>query len=82
MKKIVEQFVKYPFYASLIVVFLLVIIAWAVFMYFRQLQTGLGVTGLNRTISWGFYIINFVHNYLPNKNFNGICNRFAQSLSE
>jgi len=43
-----------------IISFLLVVIAWAGFMYFRQLQTGLGVTGLNRAISWGFYIINFV----------------------
>ncbi len=44
----------------IILLILLGVVAWAGYMYFRQLQTGLGVTGLNRAISWGFYIINFV----------------------
>ena len=44
----------------IIVAVLLSVVAWAVFMYFKQWQTGLGVTGLNKAISWGFYIINFV----------------------
>jgi len=44
----------------LIITILLAVIAWAGYMYIRQLQAGLGVTGLNRSISWGFYIINFV----------------------
>ncbi len=28
--------------------------------YFTQLKSGLGVTGLNRPVYWGFYITNFV----------------------
>ncbi len=28
--------------------------------YFTQLQRGLGVTGLNQPVSWGFYVTNFV----------------------
>lgn len=39
---------------------LLVIIGWAMFMYIRQLYLGLGVTGMNEPVSWGFYIVNFV----------------------
>ncbi len=36
------------------------IVAWAFFAYFYQLKRGLGVTGLNRPVYWGFYITNFV----------------------
>ncbi len=39
---------------------LLAIVAWAVFAYVHQLRNGLGVTGLNRPVYWGLYIINFV----------------------
>ncbi|NOZ74476.1 MAG: polysulfide reductase NrfD [FCB group bacterium] len=40
--------------------FLGAVVVWAIVMYIRQLVYGLGVTGLNRTVTWGFYIINFV----------------------
>ena len=33
---------------------------WSLYMYSTQLSDGLVVTGLNRPISWGFYIVNFV----------------------
>ena len=33
---------------------------WSLYMYSTQLSKGLVVTGLNRPISWGFYIVNFV----------------------
>ncbi len=36
------------------------IVAWAFFAYFYQFKWGLGVTGLNRPVYWGFYITNFV----------------------
>jgi len=36
------------------------IILWAVIAWVYQLKTGLGVTGLNRPVFWGFYITNFV----------------------
>ncbi len=39
---------------------LLAIIGLAMFMYLRQLYWGLGVTGLNEPVTWGFYIVNFV----------------------
>jgi Ni/Fe-hydrogenase subunit HybB-like protein len=36
------------------------VVAWAFIAYFHQLRNGLGVTGLNRPVYWGFYITNFV----------------------
>ena len=39
---------------------LLLCVAAAGFLaYLRQLHFGLGVTGMNRDVSWGFYIANF-----------------------
>jgi molybdopterin-containing oxidoreductase family membrane subunit len=46
------------FYITVIVLSL--IVAWAFFAYFHQFRLGLGVTGLNRPVYWGFYITNFV----------------------
>ena len=40
--------------------FLLFVFIWCMYMYANQLIYGLGVTGLNVPISWGFYIVNFV----------------------
>ena len=39
---------------------LIVIMAWGVIMYIRQLQQGLGVTGMNRPVFWGMYMVNFI----------------------
>ncbi|UCE04466.1 MAG: polysulfide reductase NrfD [bacterium] len=39
---------------------LLVIIILAIYAYIHQFKSGLGVTGLNRPVTWGFYITNFV----------------------
>ena len=39
---------------------LLAIYLWALYMYYTQLRTGLGVTGMNQPVTWGFYIVNFV----------------------
>ncbi len=39
---------------------LLAIVAWAWFAWLTQYWRGLGVTGLNRPVYWGFYITNFV----------------------
>ncbi|MCP4628761.1 MAG: polysulfide reductase NrfD [bacterium] len=39
--------------------FLLVIIGVGFLLYLRQLDFGLGITGLSRDTSWGFYIANF-----------------------
>lgn len=39
---------------------LLTIIVFALFLFIRQLYFGLGVTGMNQPVTWGFYIINFV----------------------
>src|SRR4030067_3192974 len=46
------------FYITVMV--LLLIIIWAFYAWIYQLRYGLGVTGLNRPVFWGFYIINFV----------------------
>ncbi|RMD88332.1 MAG: polysulfide reductase [Calditrichaeota bacterium] len=39
---------------------LLSVITLALFLYLRQIHLGLGVTGMNEPVSWGFYIVNFV----------------------
>jgi Ni/Fe-hydrogenase subunit HybB-like protein len=39
--------------------FLLVIVAIGFLLYLKQLDFGLGITGLSRDTSWGFYIANF-----------------------
>ncbi len=39
---------------------LISIIVFAVYALVTQIMAGLGVTGLNQPVSWGFYIINFV----------------------
>jgi molybdopterin-containing oxidoreductase family membrane subunit len=39
---------------------LLAIVIFAKFMFIRQYFCGLGVSGLNNKVFWGFYIINFV----------------------
>lgn len=36
------------------------IVGWGFFAYIHQFRNGLGVTGLNRPVYWGFYITNFV----------------------
>ncbi|OGU74063.1 MAG: hypothetical protein A2V93_07430 [Ignavibacteria bacterium RBG_16_34_14] len=38
----------------------LLLFLWALFMYITQVWFGLGVTGMNQPVSWGFYIVNFV----------------------
>jgi Ni/Fe-hydrogenase subunit HybB-like protein len=40
--------------------FLAALVALALFAYATQVRTGLAVTGLNNTVFWGFYIVNFV----------------------
>ncbi len=46
------------FYA--IIAPLIAIVAVGVYAYYVQFTTGLGVTGMNNYVSWGFYISNFV----------------------
>ncbi len=36
------------------------VIVWALYMYITQVWYGLGVTGMNQPVTWGFYIVNFV----------------------
>ncbi|MBR9982192.1 MAG: polysulfide reductase NrfD [Desulfatitalea sp.] len=40
---------------------LLALIGMGVLLYLWQLQYGLGITGLSRDVSWGFYIANFTY---------------------
>ena len=44
----------------LMLLFLLGIIGWGGYMYFRQITLGLGETGLNRPVFWGVYMVNFI----------------------
>ncbi len=46
------------FYISVTV--LVAVIMWALYMYVTQVWLGLGVTGMNHPVTWGFYIVNFV----------------------
>src|SRR3970040_1563697 len=39
---------------------LLIVFLWALYMYFTQVWFGLGLTGMNQPVTWGFYIVNFV----------------------
>lgn len=39
---------------------LFTVFLWAVYMYITQVRDGLGVTGMNQPVTWGFYIVNFV----------------------
>ena len=41
------------------VAFLMVVIGIGFLVYLKQLSFGLGITGLSRDVSWGFYIANF-----------------------
>jgi Ni/Fe-hydrogenase subunit HybB-like protein len=43
-----------------ILLVLLAILVWGIFVYIHQLRNGLGVTGMNRPMYWGVYIVNFV----------------------
>ncbi len=36
------------------------ILLWALYMYVMQVRFGLGMTGMNQPVTWGFYIVNFV----------------------
>jgi len=45
---------------QLFVLALLAVIAWGAYAYIVQLRYGLLATGMNNTVSWGFYIFNFV----------------------
>ncbi len=38
---------------------LLVVVAVGLVFYWKQLSTGLGITGMSRDVSWGLYIANF-----------------------
>jgi Ni/Fe-hydrogenase subunit HybB-like protein len=40
---------------------LLAVIGTAFMLYLWQLQVGLGITGMSRDVSWGFYIANFTY---------------------
>jgi Ni/Fe-hydrogenase subunit HybB-like protein len=64
-KSIDEQVILTPvlktgkwFYISTAILFSLA--AFAVWTWYHQINTGLGVTGMNRPVFWGIYITNFV----------------------
>jgi len=46
------------FYVLLVALF--TVVAWGVSAYYRQLSLGLGVTGMNRPVFMGVYVVNFV----------------------
>jgi len=46
--------------AYILGIVLVSVFLWTMYMYGTQLIRGLGITGLNSRISWGFYIVNFV----------------------
>jgi len=39
---------------------LLAVLVFGIYQYYLQFRYGLGVTGMNQPVTWGFYIINFV----------------------
>ena len=38
----------------------LAVYLFSIYMYYAQIRNGLGVTGMNQPVTWGFYIVNFV----------------------
>ncbi len=52
---------KPPTYKWLLLAFALgAVVAWGLYAFSYQVLTGMGVTGINRPVMWGIYIINFV----------------------
>ncbi|MDD5686534.1 MAG: polysulfide reductase NrfD [Elusimicrobia bacterium] len=45
---------------KIVSVLMLISIGWMLFAYIHQLTYGLGVTGMNKPVFWGLYIVNFV----------------------
>lgn len=45
---------------KLLAIFLSFVVGWGLYAYIWQLRYGLGVTGMNRPVFWGIYIVNFV----------------------
>ncbi len=39
---------------------LVLVLCWTLYMYAMQIRVGLGPTGMNQPVTWGFYIVNFV----------------------
>jgi len=56
LRSIEESGVGFRVASSLLM--LVILGAWVIFS--RQILQGLGVTGLNQPVAWGFYIVNFV----------------------
>jgi len=44
----------------ILIAVLLIVIGWGLFMYLRQLLLGLGITGMQRPVYWGMYMVNFI----------------------
>ena len=42
------------------VIVLLALVVWGVIEYVRQVQLGLGITGMQRPVFWGMYMTNFI----------------------
>ncbi len=47
-------------FPALIFLLLILVLTAGLFYYRRQLDEGLGVTGLNAQVTWGIYIVNFI----------------------
>ena len=44
---------------------LVAVLAIGGLFYFRQIQVGLGITGMSRSVTWGFYIAQFTWSAWP-----------------
>lgn len=59
-EKLIDPLYRTGWRFWLVLSVLLILIGWGVFMYIRQVQLGLGQTGMNRPVYWGVYMVNFV----------------------
>ncbi len=59
-EKLIDPLYKTSFQFWLLIGFLLVVIGWGLYMYVRQVSTGLVVTGMQRPVFWGTYMVNFI----------------------
>ena len=59
-EKLIDPLFQFSWRYGLFVMSLALIVAWGVLLYIRQYQQGLAITGMNRPVYWGLYMVNFV----------------------
>lgn len=59
-EKLIDPLFRFSWRYGIVVITLALIVLWGVMLYVQQYQQGLAVTGMNRPVYWGLYMVNFV----------------------